>query len=302
MINDTLNYPSIVFNNITFTDEEIHETKSKFRKIFDYNNLNFKEINFENRNYGQLLKLIAYGSRNPRTRKWIDFLINEFTREFHPKYKPSYNLIFTNLTTPYAYVDQESMKRVVSYLRYDKKKYIELDDDEKLEVDYSCLILQEIFSLKETISLIMRSFTSIFDTKAIAKKEVFQYILNAYNYLEKISVVFDTFFGIKIINAYLKDFEYLRHSIAHSHLIITGVERYKGQKYIIQEYLKVNHAQKTFERFGEAPLILFLEMLLITTIFTQILVLYQLLFQDKQIKHGLKEIKPGSIVKLPEEK
>lgn len=301
MIKDTLHYPSIVFEGISFTDKEIRVTKDKFRRIFDYSNLKFKEIDFDNKNYGQLLKLITYGSRSKRTRRWIDFLINEFTRVFHPKYKPSYNLIFTNLTTPYAYFDQGSMKRVVSYLNYEKRKYIDLEDDEKKQVDYFCLILQEIFSLKELISLILSKFTSVFDVEAIAQERVVLYILDVYNYLDKISFIFKTFFEVNVINAYIKDFEYLRHSIAHSHLIISEVREHKEQKFAIQEYLRVNHPQKSFDRFEERPTTLFLEMLLIATIFTQILVLYQLLFQGKQIRTGVKEIKPGTIVKFPRE-
>lgn len=298
MIENTLFYPLAVFDTVAFTDAEIKETKSLFRKLFNYEKLKFKEIDFENKNYGQLLKLIAYGSRNERTKKWIDFLINEFTRIFHLKYKTSYNLIFTNLTTPIAYLDQESMKRVIAFLKYEKRKYDKLEEEKRTYVDYSCLLLQEIFSLKESINLIMSKFTEIFDINAVASKDIFLNILNVYNYLDKISAIFETFFDVKIINAYLRDFEYLRHSIAHSHLIISVRQIDKGKTFSIQEYLKVDYKSQTWERFTERPSTLFLEMILIATIFTQILVLYQLLLQDKQQKNEKNELKPGSIVNI----
>ncbi len=116
-----------------------------------------------------------------------------------------------------------------------------------------------------------------YDTKSLYKFGFIQ-IVDIFNLYEKIHKVFKGLYKIKILNTYLDEFRYIRHSIAHSHFIYTEM---KNEKEMIFEYYNVNYPKKTAQPFERRPLNIAVEMLLITTILCQILVLYQLFFQNR---------------------
>ncbi|MFX0066261.1 MAG: hypothetical protein ACFFC7_29205, partial [Candidatus Hermodarchaeota archaeon] len=82
----------------------------------------------------------------------------------------------------------------------------------------------------------------------------------------------------KMLNTYLNEFKFIRHSIALSHFIYIEM---KNKKEMIIEYYDVNFPNKTAGPFERRPLNIAVEILLITTILCQILVLYQLFFQNR---------------------
>ncbi len=308
VISQTLHYPLVVFDSITFSRGEINNALKKFRSIFNDKDL---KLAFNNPHYGQFLRLIAISYREDRTKKWIDYLINEFKR-LHTQYKPSHNLILGgNLITFLSY-SNENMNNVLAQIlfksKYSKSKkkgittilnniltqillkfkfskskkpailtYEKLTSDQQKQVDYHWHCLKEIKSLADVVRLRMSHLKEIFDTKSLLQFGLIQ-LLDIYSLIEKIHLIVRNLYGIKILNKYLKEYRFLRNSIAHSHFAYTEITDIQVIQY---EYYNVNDKNHSIIPFERRPLNIAVDMLLHCTILCQVLVLYQLIHQTK---------------------
>ena len=265
-MNSSLNmlsvFPASFFEEKNLTKEELNIAKKDFRLIFNMSD--DLKIDITNLNYGDLIKMIALVKRYPRCKKSIDYLIKEFQRLFQSVYKPSYNLVFTmmwpgEITTPMD---------VISSLKFGKQKFADLTTQDQTICINIRMLMREIHCLTQMFRSTIQSGS-------------YPSIQDLYNYLDRFNEIFKELFNFRVADirrsGILEPYILLRHAIAHSHFVIEE----DGIKLVDWQYRPVKKVRAilkfNLDEIRE-------EMTIISMIFCQIIVLYQLMQQSKNLE------------------
>ncbi len=273
-------FPKTLFDEKNLTEEEIIKAQNSFRLIFNFDKNT--PLDIENKNYGQLIKLLALASRYKRLTEALEYLIMGFQNSLQKKYKAGYNLIFTAISNV-SIIDIND-PRVTKYedtvaqLKFGGKRFNDLSDKEKTICTTLIMSLREIYCLTQIIKSNLQSPS----------------IQNMFNLIEKIRDVFRDLFGFQIVKFdkgdVLEPYKLLRHGIAHSHFVFIGnqvkivhwKEYWESEASIKKGKSKKLKKKKPISLFEEDYNETSEEMKYWVAILSQIIAIYQLMQQSKK--------------------
>ncbi len=202
LIQGALHFPDGYMEGENISEQEILFGKFFVRNIFNLDQN--RDLDENNPNYGQLIKISALASRFPRCNDALEYLMENFQQHIHPNWGAYYNLVFSGTHFSNGVINQDTIPLVKF-----RRNYNGLQAQEQNECYNLSICIREIYCLTQILK------TQIHNNENSS-------IQDLYNFLEKFNKFFHDLFQFRVADTIrsLNPYRRIRHAIAHSHFIL----------------------------------------------------------------------------------